>query len=313
MASGFRLADPREYRRGVILGLTLAEILILLVFLLLLSSGALLVRRNREIDGLQAKLVSVESQMAPAIDELRKRGVAVRNLDDLASRLERLSADDRVRKELADTQSALAEARAAAAKSAHDAEELRARIERMPQDKREMADKVAQADAMASLLAQAGARGGSAPEKLQGVLGQASRLEKENKNLTGQNEQMRREIARVKGNGGSGMPYCWTTLDGHPEYMLRVDLHDEDVVVSDVSPRPRPDDTVWRTLDGVPRNEAISIGTLISNVAQLQRDAADKKCRYAVEAFDGTSRTNKPGYKYLMGRLWSVFMVKEIR
>ncbi len=52
---------------------------------------------------------------------------------------------------------------------------------------------------------------------------------------------------------------------------------------------------------------------MTAEVAPLDRDAVAKKCRYAVEAFDGTGRTNKIGYKLLMGRLWSVFMVREIR
>jgi hypothetical protein len=313
MASRFRLADPREYRRGVILGLTLAEILMLLVFLLLMSSGTLLARRNREIDSLQAKLASIESLMAPVMDDLRKHGIAVRSLDDLTSRLERVTDSDKIRQELAEAQSALAEARAEAAKSVHEADDLRARLERIPADKRQMADKAVAADAMSSMLSRAGVSGDTTQDKLRTVLARVSQAENANKDLTGQNEQMRSEIARVKGNGGSGMPYCWATLDGHPEYMLRVDLHDDDVVVSDVSPRPRPDDPTWQLLDSVPRGQAISIATLILQVTPLAGDAATKKCRYAVEAFDGTARTNKPGYKYLMGRLWSVFMVRELR
>jgi hypothetical protein len=313
MASGFRLADPREYRRGVILGLTLAEIMMLLVFLLLLSSGALLARRNREIDSLENKLANYGSQLAPVITHLRERGIAVRDVDELVGRLERVSEEDKMRQQLAEAASALAEARSNAAKAEREADDLRARIERIPADTRELAAKAAAADSMSDMLGQAGASGGSAAEKLRDVLDQASRQAHVNRDLTGQNAQMRTELARSKGNGGSGLPYCWTTPDGHPEYMLHVELHDDNILVSEISPRPRPEDPAWELMDGVPRGTPISIGALMSAVAPLQREAVTEKCRYAVEVFDGTGRTNKPGYKSMMGRLWSVFMVREVR
>jgi hypothetical protein len=36
------------------------------------------------------------------------------------------------------------------------------------------------------------------------------------------------------------------------------------------------------------------------------------RCRYAIQVVDETGVTNKPGYKASMGRLWSVFMVREV-
>jgi hypothetical protein len=92
---------------------------------------------------------------------------------------------------------------------------------------------------------------------------------------------MRTELARLKGNGGSGLPYGWTTPDGHPEYMLHVELHEDEIVVSDIAPRPRPDDRAWELMDGVARGEPISLGALISAAAPLQRVAVAEICRYA--------------------------------
>jgi hypothetical protein len=89
-------------------------------------------------------------------------------------------------------------------------------------------------------------------------------------------------------------------------------LSDDGVVVRDIDPRPRPDDHTWELLDPVPRNETISISALLAAASPLQAQAKAARCRYAVQAFDGTARTNKPGYKSLMGHLWSVFMVHEV-
>ncbi|MCS6879265.1 MAG: hypothetical protein NZP72_13320 [Geminicoccaceae bacterium] len=126
------ITDPREYRRGVILGLTFAEVLLLLVFLLLLAAAAVLERRTRaeppssrpsaqthsdrrdlartsatlelEIDRLLARLEEVEKErtsLRESLAELRERVFGLeRENEELASRLERAERD---RGQLAET------------------------------------------------------------------------------------------------------------------------------------------------------------------------------------------------------------------
>ncbi len=74
MATSFRLADHREYRRGVILGLTLAEILVLLVFLLLLASGAILARRDKQVVDLQAAVADYKALLQPIMARANQAG-----------------------------------------------------------------------------------------------------------------------------------------------------------------------------------------------------------------------------------------------
>ena len=165
---------------------------------------------------------------------------------------------------------------------------------------------------MSAMLENAAGTSGSAPERLQNLLDRAAKQASADLDLTGQNAQMRQELARLKGNGGSGLPYCWTTPEGHPIYILRINLFDEGVIVRDVEPRPRPDDPMWQLLGNVPRETTIPVTTLLSAAAPLRAQASAAKCRYGVLAVDDTARTNKPGYKSLMGQLWSAFMVHEV-
>lgn len=65
MARG-AVTDPREYRRGVILGLTFAEVLLLLLFLLLLAAAALVDRRSRTTERLEALGRALEEVGLPA-------------------------------------------------------------------------------------------------------------------------------------------------------------------------------------------------------------------------------------------------------
>lgn len=57
-----RVANESEHRRGLVLGLTLAEALILLLFLILLALGARIVKIERSL-----------ADVAPIVDELRKQ------------------------------------------------------------------------------------------------------------------------------------------------------------------------------------------------------------------------------------------------
>src|ERR1035438_8610432 len=105
MATGFKLADPREYRRGVVLGLTLAEILILLVFLLLLSAGAVLFRHEREEGLISEQINRYVSALAPVLETLAARGMSVKDTDELVALIERESHEQALVGELTDRKS----------------------------------------------------------------------------------------------------------------------------------------------------------------------------------------------------------------
>lgn len=124
------LHDRRDYRRGVILGLTFAETLLLLLFLLLLAAAALRERDQRELDRLrpdaeawsrlapslgdprelarrlergeqaEARLHTLELQLFDLRAQLSGRADAERRSEELASRLERSEAE---RRELEET------------------------------------------------------------------------------------------------------------------------------------------------------------------------------------------------------------------
>lgn len=76
------IADEREYRRGLVLGFTLAEVLLLLLFLVLLALGAKLQGLDREREGLAAtaagafaKLSAAEANSARLRDEVSQLNV----------------------------------------------------------------------------------------------------------------------------------------------------------------------------------------------------------------------------------------------
>jgi len=305
VATGFRLSAPNEYRRGVVLGLTLAEVLILLVFLLLLTMTALLLRKDRENTALgrDAEIATIVKSTAAS------QGVAIDN-DSLANLIRDGAQDGRLRSELSEAR----QQAAANAKVASDEQALASLLERVPGQPGETpAEKLSRVMSQVDANARAADDDRALASLLERVPGSPGETSAEKlTTVVGQNVQMRNELLRLHGNGGSGLPYCWTLPSGQPQYMLMVDMHDDGVIVSDFSDRPRPDDPAWLTLDGIARGQIMPIETFISEVSPLKGMEAAQRCRYAIQALDSTARTNKPGYKLFMGRLWSVFQVQEV-
>ena len=203
MATGFRLSAPNEYRRGVVLGLTLAEVLILLVFLLLLTMTALLMRKDRENAALRRDMQD-DAAIAAVVHQVAAReGVAIDD-DRLANLIRDVAQADKLRSELQEAQ----EQAAANARAASDDQALASLLEHVPGSPGETpSEKLSRVLSKAEADAKA-IRDGQTLEALlkrvPGPPGQtpAAKLA----NMVGQNNQMGNELARVHGNGGSGLP-----------------------------------------------------------------------------------------------------------
>lgn len=135
--------DPREYRRGMVLGLTLAETMLLLLFLLMMVAAALLWRvsedmraAGRERDAALARAAAseraartVETELGGVLERFRRHGVDAQSVADLASRLDRARAleaeRNALREALARVEAAAEAERAARQRAEGEAASLR--------------------------------------------------------------------------------------------------------------------------------------------------------------------------------------------
>lgn len=299
--SSFRLASDRDYRRGVILGLTLAEVLLLLVFLLLLAAGALFARVQARSDLQASQMAELKRQLRPLVDKLTESGYAVSDVDDVVALIRRGQEAEALRNRVAQLQSALSSAEGDASRAKQALEQAQQELaaarltiaqSRLASSKAEEYDQIVQA--LGALP------GGNSDRPVREVL-----------NRLGQYQQAMQELARLKGNG-SGLPFCWVTPSGQPIYMLRFELHDDGFVVREEEPRPRSDDEVWKLLANLPRGVIFPPSGLGAFTAPLTSDAERRKCRYAVDVLDRTNATNKAGYRHLNYLLDIVFARHEI-
>lgn len=305
MATGFHLSAPNEYRRGVVLGLTLAEVLVLLAFLLLMTMTALLLRSDHEQADLRRQIAS-DAQIVHLVQQAAARQGVVINDDRLANLIRDGAGADSLRSQLRE-----ARQRAdAAVKAAAEDQALAALLERVPgpaseQPAEKLARVIAQAEKDRSLNAELSKQNSQLAQTIAGMSAKDT-------NLTGQNNQMRAELARLHGNGGSGLPDCWASPNGATQYMLKVDMHDDGVIVSDFDARPRPDDPAWQTLDPIKQGQLMPLEEFMGDVAPLRARETAGRCRYGIVVRDLTGGTNKPGYKHTMGRLWGLFQLHEV-
>jgi hypothetical protein len=307
----------------MILGLTLAEMLILLVFLLLLSAAALLVHREQEVATLTAQVGHLKTEMGEVEGVLRQKGVSVLDADNLVALLERGRHATETEAALAQTRDELATALQRVTQTentldgAHsELAAMRSQLQTLEHDRSALAGQLAETKSTVTQLAAERDQMAAMLSTLPG--GGTGRPTGNLANFIGQYKQATDELARVKGNGGSGLPHCWASYPkGDPLYMLRITLEGattQDIMAraDDVSPRPNPADPAWPLIGDLPRGRFMPLSDLVGRVGGLSRRAADLKCHYAVEVIDHTAATNKPGYKTAMNRLWGVFFLHEI-
>jgi hypothetical protein len=139
--------DPREYRRGMVLGLTLAETMLLLLFLLMMVVAALLWRAGEEVRGARdardaaisgaadqaRRLRVVEAELRPLLEELARHGQDASSAAGLAGRLDRARS---IEAELARQRDALAEAEANARAERAARQRAEAEIRRLREEER---------------------------------------------------------------------------------------------------------------------------------------------------------------------------------
>jgi len=303
-----RTADERENRRGLTLGLTLAEVLLLLLFLVLLALGwrimemqrdqraavEILQRENTRLQHANADLRStLHGLEAVATDpeKLKTAGAAVAaaaeiDPSDPAELLQRAVAIVQ-RLVIAAPPDATAPASAMQSPSAKlDA------IDRTVEAARALnpgdpAEALARA---AEILARLGAE--AKPEDVMPV-GQIVSLAHERDQAVSERNNLMRS-----GNGLT-YPSCWRTPEGKTEFIFDVTFQDTGIIVRNAT-ASRADDPAMKLVAGVPRNELINENIFKSETLELFNSSKGQNCRFYAIIRDSTGATNKARYKELV-------------
>jgi sulfur transfer complex TusBCD TusB component (DsrH family) len=316
MRSGDIGRQHAQYRRGLVLGFTVAETLLLVLFALMLALGFVLMKRDRELKTLTGEISQLRekqrflatklevfqamAQNKPT-DEFFRELVRARALQaDLAARAAQLAEREKATSKL--------ETVIDAVKGRPDARrrvvELAALGARVQGEIDRLSPQAAKGDAFALVpqavaLAQASLAAGRSLGEARAALTDSEKGARENATLKGQIVTLHRDLASI-GRGGD-FPPCWVTAGGEIQFLLRVTLNGGDTLsVVDITPPARLDDRRALPLGEALFAGPVSRGRFLAETQGLYDQSRAKGCRYYVVVSDRTGATQKELFKTLL-------------
>jgi len=302
-----------SYRRGLVLGLTMAEIAILIIFILLLTLAALLeIEREKRLGAEQQALLAerrvtdLTEQLAviksisggEEIDKIVRELIAAREilkktsglLSQLTEARELINEYEEAAKEAGipptpeDVLSALVDARELVAQYEEAAKE--AGVPPTPGDVlRALVDARETLEALSEFGDMTGKE----------IVQEGIELRTENARLGGQLANAQKKLVSL--GKGSEMPSCWAKADGTVEYIYEIAINTNGMIVRKTN---LPHREAYRSLlpnTKLVEKQNVSSSEFRSMTRPIYQWSKVKKCRFYVKVYDLTGIAEKDIYK----------------
>lgn len=342
------LGQNRSYRRGMVLGLTMAEIFMLLLFCLMLAMALGLKRQDEKYKHIIIANNELRDRLAEAqakVDALTPLLAAVKRGDDIFKEMEKAKAEvAKIRQEL-DTKTRLFDASLKAEEAVREVKQQTG-MDLLDPNKR--AELLAQADIIKS-LEQHGVSGALKPEqaaKLQGDIKLASEVKRiieergrgrealsaeqvaktfsdarqaaaDRKNLQDQIKVLQKKL---EGTGkGTEFPPCWPPQESGkaPDYIFDIRLTSTGVIVTDNAVPHRAEEQEKLRADGVISmiefDRELNRSAFQAQTNALYRYSVSQNCRFFVRIYDETRKDEKEVFKAHKRWVEGPFYVYEVR
>jgi hypothetical protein len=294
-----RVADEREQRRGLVLGLTLAEVLLLLLFLLMLA----LASQMQEWKDKASEAIAALEELRPLQEQPLANGATdVTGVEELAARFQRLQDVERENAALkaqAESLSAQSElSKSLGVDKVKNARDLAAVVQHAAQY--DPSDPPAFLKRAIEVLDRLGVD--TQPDQVKPLSQMIADSELDQKLATAQAERdkYRLDALNLMHRNGNGLTYpsCWKTPSGQTEYIFDVTFGDRGVIVKDAT-LGRAHDNAWQMVGSFPRNTEIDEHTFIAATKKLANWATSQNCKFYTINRDETGSSNKVRYKLL--------------
>jgi hypothetical protein len=317
--------DERSYRRGLILGLTMAEVMILVLFALLLVWMAGLRDRKNETGELKAKLERLTNEnadlqfKAAELLEVNKalasQPDAPHNIDDLFRELTLAKEETARIQEQLRSRDSVTETLGALGYSIRDEQSATQSIKEI-KSKLEIADSVLRVATMHS-------KNGAADDEVIAKLGSLAQIERElssqGKDIssvaaecgnaltreTGCNTRLNTLSGRLANaeqqlatsSRGTEKPACWADQTGKPEYIFDIALKSQSIVIRDNALPNRRSEEATLPLENITFGGELRPDAFRSQTRALFNWSEKERCRFFVRVFDLTAAFEKDIYK----------------
>jgi|GEM_PF-951522 len=314
--------EDEHYRRGVVLGLTMAEIVLLIIFTLMLLLMDQLRHKDEEIKTLAAsqKIYAVLQEVAAAAGSNQLTPEQMPEyFQELILKVEKVQSLEAANASLAERNKELEELVARAVKATGQENpdqalkqltDMAAAIDKAftkntnsnlsPKERSDMA--AAAAQAAAELIAEEfknKSATGSEKTVLQALAENRTRteeLERKNQDLQSQNQML---LAKnLEGGKGTEKPSCWYVKGTtRPEYIFDVSLGSEGVTVFDNNLPHRASEKAALPIGTIKFNSQLSTDEFLTITAALLQWSDEHDCRFFVRVYDETGPAEKMIYK----------------
>ena len=308
--------DDKQFRRGVVLGLTMAEALLLLIFLLMLILGVRLKTQSAEIAALEKQRDDAQSTlvaMQPVFDKLAKRDTFDITKDYV--RMQQQLADANARLKDAELSVDLVQQAASLAPADATPEEAtrallnEAAIGRQTLDAaRRFAPDLPPELAVEALINAAtigqSLKDGGTPDELLAAAGACKADLQSCKNQTTYlNSRLNAKT------GGFDLPPCWVDNKGKIQYIFDASLTDAGIYVEDKAVAGREEDQEKLPLSRAHYGEPLGPGEFSTAFSPLLKWSNDHGCRFYVRLYDDMREGDRAEYKELRGTVEGYFRI----
>lgn len=265
------------YRRGVVLGLTMAEIIILIIFLLLLAFASLLKKEQEKTAGItnltpaaRASLEKVTHFINSQPPEIGEK--LVRGIEAMPEVLRKIEEDE----------------------LAASAEEQPQQVIMRGLEKLEMAKRAAEASNTGEDFVPVEQQLAQEKEKVGALTEKVAMLE-------------------GKVREGFGPPPCWDPGNRrYTEYIYRAELTSEGIVLTDIAAPRWGGSKQSLPLQGVTLGVPLSTGDFIRQITPLSSWSRQKDCRFLVNVADKTKAEEKERFQEMYEAIYNHFQIDGV-
>lgn len=298
---GVGIAHQTEsYRKGLVLGFTMAEIMLLVLFTMLLLIAYTLdkkekkiVKQKYEIEKLEMKLGTLEE--VRKIFEKKIAQKAKRNLtkDDFDDFFDELLLSSKKADDLSKKNNALMELQ-------NKYEKLIGRLNKYALSKEELSGKkheeiLSQLIESAKLEQYIKDAGVSAPE-VKNLITENMNLTFQVNNQKGQLKNLQRKIVRE--GKGEGIPPCWVSPKGKSEYIFKVIVGSDGIKIIDNKLARHAHEQSQLPLSNINYGVELVNKKFLRVTYPLYNWSVKNECRFHVQLYDATKAHEKQVYKY---------------
>ncbi|GAB2176262.1 hypothetical protein [Dongia sp. agr-C8] len=308
--------DDKQFRRGVVLGLTMAEALLLLIFLLMLILGIRLKTQTTQLAELEKQRDDAQSTlvaMQPVFDKLSKTEKFditkdyVRMQQQLADANARLK-DAELSVDLMQRAASLAPAEATPEQAVR-ALLNEAAVGRQALDAAQRLvpdlppEKAVEALVNAAIVGQSLKDGGT-PDAL---LASAGACKADLQSCKNQTTYLNSKLNAK--TGGFDLPPCWVDNKGKIQYIFDASLTDAGIYIEDKAVSGREGDQEKLPLSRARYGEPLGPGEFSAAFSPLLKWSNDHGCRFYVRLYDDMRDGDRAEYKELRGTVEGYFRI----